>query len=136
VIESAQKIAFLPQPATVQSAGQGQGPSVARPDSVARFEVLMFAPGGTSNASTPATPQTTAPAEPGRGRLQGWVEDMSAQWKGVDQEIARMTTAKDMSPQELLSLQHKVLTASVSVELTSKSAGIVERDIQTLIQRS
>jgi type III secretion system YscI/HrpB-like protein len=135
VIESAQQIAFLPQAGTVQATGQGQGSSVARPDSVARFEVLMFAPDGVGNTATPAALEATSMGSTS-GRFQGWVEDMSNQWKGFDQEIQRMTTAKDLSPQELLSLQHKVLNASVAVELTSKSAGIVERDIQTLIQRS
>jgi hypothetical protein len=135
VIEVAQQIAFLPQAGVVQATGQGQGSSVAKPDSVARFEVLMFKPDGANSAVNPTTLQT-ASVEPGTSRLQGWAEGMSEQWKGLDQEIQRISTGRDLTPQELLSLQHRVLTASVSVELTSKSAGIVERDIQTLIQRS
>jgi hypothetical protein len=95
----------------------------------------MFKPDGANSAVNPTTLQT-ASVEPGTSRLQGWAEGMSEQWKGLDQEIQRISTGRDLTPQELLSLQHRVLTASVSVELTSKSAGIVERDIQTLIQRS
>jgi hypothetical protein len=130
-MELAQQIAFVPQTATAQAAGQTAGPSsAARPDSIARFQTLMYAPEGTASAA--ATVNT-----PGAGaHMQGWLESVSSQWNGLDQSIQRMSSPNGLTPQELLSLQYQVLKASVSLELTSKSAGVVERDIQTLIQRN
>jgi hypothetical protein len=135
-MEFAQQIAFVPQTATTQAAGQASGPAAAaRPDSIARFQTLMFAPEGAAGSS--ATMSSTAASTPGAaGGLQGWAEDVSSQWKSFDDAFQRVSTAKDLSPQELLAIQHQLLKASVSLELTSKSAGVVERDIQTLTQRS
>lgn len=132
-MEMAQQIAFVPQTTTAQAAGQIAGPSsAARPDSIARFQTLMFAPEGAASAAATPTANT-----PGAGaQAQGWLEGVSSQWKGFDQVVQKMTATKDLSPQELLSLQYQMVKASVSLELTSKSAGVVERDIQTLIQRS
>jgi hypothetical protein len=129
-MEIAQQIAFVPQTATAQAAGQATGPaSAAKPDSIARFQTLMFAPEGTATGTATAADTTGA-------RVQGWAESMSSQWKGFDQVVQQMQTAKDLSPRELLSLQYQMMKASVSIELTSKSAGVVERDIQALTQRS
>jgi hypothetical protein len=136
MMEFAQQIAFIPQAATTQAAGQATGPAAAaRPDSIARFETLMFAPEGAANSTATTSPTAAATTGAGGG-LQGWAEGVSSQWKGFDDAFQRISTAKDLSPQELLSIQHQLLKASVSLELTSKSAGVVERDIQTLTQRS
>ncbi len=133
-MEFAQQIAFVPQTATTQAAGQGQatGPaSAAKPDSIARFQTLMFAPEGAANtaATVPAT-------EVASTRVQGWAEGVSSHWKGLEQAVQKMTTSQNLSPQELLSMQFEMTKASVSLELTTKSAGMVERNIQTLTQRS
>ncbi len=130
-MDFAQQIAFVPQAVTNQTAGQAGGSAAAaRPDSIGRFEQLMFAPEGAAASSVSSASSIAG------GRLQGWAEGMSSQWHGLDQAMQKMATTKDMSPQELLSMQYQMVKASVSLELTSKSAGVVERDIQTLTQRS
>jgi hypothetical protein len=132
-MEVAQQIAFVPQTATAQAAGQATGSaSAARPDSIARFQTLMFAP---EDAATNAAMPDAATDNTGV-RVQGWAEGMSSQWKGFDQAVQKMMATKDLSPKELLSLQYQMMKASVSLELTSKSAGMVERNVQTLTQRS
>jgi type III secretion system YscI/HrpB-like protein len=131
-MEIAQQIAFVPQAATTQAAGQGQaaGPaSAAKPDSIARFQTLMFAPEG-------AATSVTIPTDDASTRVQGWAEGVSSQWRGLEDAVQRMSTTQDLSPSELLSLQYQMMKASVSLELTSKSAGVVERNVQTLTQRS
>jgi Type III secretion basal body protein I, YscI, HrpB, PscI len=132
-MEVAQQIAFVPQTAMAQAAGQATGPaSAARPDSIARFQTLMFAPeGAATNAAMP-----NAATESTGVRVQSWAEGVSSQWKGFDQAVQKMMATKDLSPKELLSLQYEMTKASVSLELTSKSAGMVERNVQTLTQRS
>jgi Type III secretion basal body protein I, YscI, HrpB, PscI len=131
-MEIAQQIAFVPQTATTQAAGQGQatGPaSAAKPDSIARFQTLMFAPEGAASSATML-------ADGANTGVQGWAEGVSSQWRGLDEAVQKMSTTQDLSPKELLSMQYQIMKASVSLELTSKSAGVVERDIQTLTQRS
>jgi Type III secretion basal body protein I, YscI, HrpB, PscI len=134
-MEFAQQIAFVPQTATAQAAGQATGPSsAARPDSIARFQTLMFAPEGA--ATSAAMPSGAADTSGASVRVQGWAEGMSSQWKGFDEAMQKMAATKDLSPKELLSLQYQLMKTSVSLELTSKSAGMVERNVQTLTQRS
>jgi hypothetical protein len=133
-MEIAQQIAFVPQTATAQAAGQTGGPaSAAKPDSIARFQTLMFAPEGAAAGTATMSP---AAADGAGARVQGWAEGMSSQWKGLDEAVQKMSTTQDLSPKELLSMQYQMVKASVSLELTSKSAGVVERDVQTLTQRS
>jgi type III secretion system YscI/HrpB-like protein len=137
MMEFAQSIAFVPQPAAAQGVGPAGGSqSAARPDSIARFQTLMFAPEGVANSAATTAPAAGNTGAGAAGRVQGWAEGVSAQWKGFDEAIQRMTTTQALTPQELLAMQHQLLKASVSLELTSKSAGVVERDIQTLIQRN
>lgn len=129
-MEIAQQIAFVPQAATTQAAGQSGGPaSAAKPDSIARFQTLMFAPEGAATSAA-------MPTDSASTRVQGWAEGVSSQWRGLEDAVQRMSTTQDLSPSELLSLQYQMMKASVSLELTSKSAGVVERNVQTLTQRS
>jgi hypothetical protein len=105
------------------------GPQPAPTDSISRFETLMYTPGSDAAAASPAATGTQA-------HLRGALEGLSTQWRGLDQVIARLSKTPELTPKEMMSLQYEMVKASTTLELTSKSAGIVERDVQTLIQRS
>ena len=110
-------------------------------DSVARFENLLYAPGATSAANTHGTialSWQTQPANPpaGASRLRAYADEISALWRASAQRSEQMMNAPGVSYRDLLLFQREMSSTLVSVELASKTSGMVESGVQTLIQRS
>ncbi|MCW7542115.1 hypothetical protein OOT46_30425 [Aquabacterium sp. A7-Y] len=134
--QAASLAAVMPAAAPVSPAGAGAaGPG--RADAVARFETLLYAPGGATPATTAALdPTLSGTALQNTGGVRAWAHGLSQDWRKLESSVARLSATQELSARDLMALQYQVTTASVSLELSSKSAGMVERDVQSLLQRS
>lgn len=113
-------------------------PSASR-DSVARFETLFYAPAhaptGTDVVSAGWRPGALDANTTGT-RLREYADGISALWRASAQRTEQLMNSPNLSYRELLVFQKEISSTLVSVELASKTSGMVESGVQTLIQRS
>ena len=111
-------------------------------ESVSRFESLLYAPGAKSTATTPAgtiafnSHPEAASTPAGTSRLRAYADEVSALWRASAQRSEQIMNAPGVSYRDLLMFQREMSSTLVSVELASKTSGMVESGVQTLIQRS
>lgn len=129
--------------AVAKPAERTQVPTSVSRESAVRFEKLLYAPipkaGAIDAASTllsagrlgvPFVPNTAAPG------LRAYADSISAMWHASAERSARLLDNPQPSYRDLLVFQRDLGATLVSVEIASKTSGIVESGVQTLIQRS
>jgi len=134
-MQAIQPLGYMPQTSTAT-----QLPAAR--ESVARFESLLYAPGATSTAPNP-TGAIALGWQPEAGsfaarasRLREYADEISALWRANAQRSEQIMNAPGVSYRDLLMFQREMSSTLVSVELASKTSGMVESGVQTLIQRS
>jgi hypothetical protein len=101
--------------------------------SVARFESLLYAP--TTKTSASLQPEALK-FQDGAARLRAYADEMSALWRANAIKAEQMMNGPSVSYRDLLVFQREIGSTLVSVELASKTSGMVESGVQTLVQRS
>lgn len=121
-------LAFAPQ-----SSQNGVGRAPSSPESVARFEQLMFAPNNTSTASAS---NSFAASGVGENRLQLHLERLSQRWEASQAALHRFSDGKEVTTKDLVVTQMQMINCALDVEVSSKCASIFENGVQTLTQRA
>jgi hypothetical protein len=132
-----QPLAFVAQNPTAEHVA----PQFASRESVARFENLLYAPvtgQSTLMASTVngGRPEVVSLGWQSGTRLRAYADEMSALWRASAQKTEQLMNSPNLSYRDLLVFQREISSTLVSVELASKTSGMVESGVQTLIQRS
>jgi hypothetical protein len=115
-----------------QGAANATQPVPAAPDSVARFEQLMYAP---SANVQPAAGGLLAAAV-GENRLQVHLQRLSERWEAGQVTLQKFTGNAEFTTKDLIQTQMQMISCALDVELSAKCAGIFENGVQTLTQRS
>ena len=117
-----------------QGAANAAQPMPATPDSVARFEQLMYAPSGSANVQPAANGLLTA--QVGESRLQVHLQRLSDRWEAGQVTLQKFTGNAEFTTKDLIQTQMQMISCALDVELSAKCAGIFENGVQTLTQRS
>jgi hypothetical protein len=106
----------------------------AAPASVARFEQLMFAPANAASAGSAGPARLSLDA--GRSSsVRQYMESLSHRWQAGQNTLQQMTEAGNFTSRELVLTQIHMINCALDVEVSSKSAAMVENGVQTLTQR-
>lgn len=140
-----QPLAFVAQSPAVENFA----PQSASRASVARFENLLYAPVNGQSTLTASTVNGGRPEVVSMGwqsaspntntagtRLRAYADEISALWRASAQKTDQLMNSPNLSYRDLLVFQREISSTLVSVELASKTSGMVESGVQTLIQRS
>ena len=103
------------------------------PESVARFEQLMFAP---NNAASAGAPGSITASGVGENRLQLHLERLSERWEASQAALNRFSDRKEVTTKDLVVTQMQMINCALDVEVSSKCASIFENGVQTLTQRA
>ncbi|HEY0682018.1 MAG TPA: hypothetical protein VGD45_06790 [Steroidobacter sp.] len=122
------ELAFTPQ-----SSQNPVSRAPSSPDSVARFEQLMFAP---NNATSANSATLNAVNGVGNNRLQLHLERLSERWEASQAALNRFADRKDVTTKDLVVTQMQMINCALDVEVSSKCASIFENGVQTLTQRA
>jgi hypothetical protein len=143
-----QQLAFARNPADAADLAPVRPSS----ESVARFEQLLNVPGASPR---PEAVQAIGRSEPAQmiqtsfsptssnhvesltlSHVRHYAEDLSNRWDATQKMVDRVIHADNISPRELLSVQQALTNGTIVFDVTTKAAGMIEQDMQTLIQRS
>jgi hypothetical protein len=106
----------------------------ASPESVARFEQLLYAQPISAGATTSASVvPSSGVSSPGLGH---YFEKLSQRWDAGQLTLQRMTEHGEFTTRDLVTAQMQMVNCALDMELSSRCAGMFENGVQTLIQRS
>lgn len=105
-------------------------PLPASPGAVQKFNQLMFSAGGA------AAPTIASPMLGGTGNtLTAFVQRVSQRWEMGQGALKGIAEGGKVGASELMLVQIQLMNCALDVELSSKSASLLENGVQTVMQR-
>lgn len=108
----------------------GAAPLPASPGAVQKFNQLMFSAGGA------AAPATVSPMLADTGNsLAAFAQRVSQRWETGQEALKGLANDGKVDASELIQVQIQLMNCALDVELSSKSASLLENGVQTVMQR-